>query len=102
MGKAGCTSGLMSGFLLIQIFLFSDKVCDISKLYNFLTMHLVYLSINISIEYLGVIIYLKKKTNKGMYLSFYLMSSLKTKFARSSVIWIGYGYWEQNKTLRIV
>ena len=46
--KAGYISGFMSGFLLIQIFLFSDKVCDISKSYNFLTMHVVYLSIQFS------------------------------------------------------
>ena len=46
--KAGCISGWLSEFILIQIFLFSDNVCDISKLYNFLTMHVAYLSIQFS------------------------------------------------------
>ena len=53
----------MGDSLRTQIFLFCDNVCDISKSYNFLAMHIVYISIkfsdracNISAEYKGAIL----------------------------------------------
>ena len=54
----------MGDSLLIQIFLFCDNFCDISKSYNFPTKHIVYLIIqfsdsacDISAEYKESILY---------------------------------------------
>ena len=46
-----------------------------------------------------MIIYGGKKRQTKLCISFYLMSSHKTNFFRFSVIWTGYGYCKQNKTL---
>ena len=44
---------------LIQVFLFPDKVCDISKLYDFLTMHVVsnFLKTHVTAVYKRAILY---------------------------------------------
>ena len=54
----------MGDSILIQIFLFCDNVCDISKSYNFLKKHIIYLFIQFSdsacdipAEYKGSILY---------------------------------------------
>ena len=52
-------------------------------------MHVTYLSI----------LFMPMSEKRKLCISFYLMSSLKTKFVWCSVIWIGYGYCKQNKTL---